>query len=87
MRPYLKKPFTKIRLVEWLKEKALSSSPSTPPKKRKKKRKYEWNMQDLLEVIKRQKPMSHRHRRRRRGASYNHRKPIQQPNSRKLSRS
>jgi hypothetical protein len=29
MRPYLKKPFTKIGLVEWLRVKALSSSPST----------------------------------------------------------
>jgi hypothetical protein len=29
MRPYLKKPFTKIGLVEWLKVKALSSSPCT----------------------------------------------------------
>jgi hypothetical protein len=29
MRPYLKKPFTKKGLVEWLKVKALSSSPST----------------------------------------------------------
>jgi hypothetical protein len=29
MRPYLKKPFAKIGLVEWLKVKALSSSPST----------------------------------------------------------
>jgi hypothetical protein len=28
-RPYLKKPFTKIGLVEWLKVKALSSSAST----------------------------------------------------------
>jgi hypothetical protein len=28
-RPYLEKPFTKIGLVEWLKVKALSSSPST----------------------------------------------------------
>jgi hypothetical protein len=27
-RPYLKKPFTKIGLVEWLKVKALSSNPS-----------------------------------------------------------
>jgi hypothetical protein len=27
MRPYLKKPFTKLGLVEWLKLKALSSSP------------------------------------------------------------
>jgi hypothetical protein len=33
-RPYLKKPFTKIGLVEWLKVKALSSSPSAPHKKR-----------------------------------------------------
>jgi hypothetical protein len=29
VRPYLKKPFTKIGLVEWLKVKVLSSSPST----------------------------------------------------------
>jgi hypothetical protein len=37
MRPYLekKKPFTKIGLVEWLKVKALSSSPSTTKKKKK----------------------------------------------------
>jgi hypothetical protein len=34
MKPYLKKPFTKIRLVEWLKVKALSSSPSTTKKKK-----------------------------------------------------
>jgi hypothetical protein len=31
-RPYLKKPFTKIGLVEWLKVKAPSSSPSTAKK-------------------------------------------------------
>jgi hypothetical protein len=37
MRPYLKKPFTKIGLVQWLKVKALSSSPSTTKKKKKKK--------------------------------------------------
>jgi hypothetical protein len=36
MRSYLKKPFTKIGLVEWLKVKALSSSPSTAKKKKKK---------------------------------------------------
>jgi ribosomal protein S21 len=36
MRPYLKTPFTKTGLVEWLKRKALSSSPSTAKKKRKK---------------------------------------------------
>jgi hypothetical protein len=35
MRPYLKKPFTKIGLVEWLKVKALSSSPSTAKTKNK----------------------------------------------------
>jgi hypothetical protein len=34
-RLYLKKPFTKIGLLEWLKVKALSSSPS--PQKEKKK--------------------------------------------------
>jgi hypothetical protein len=32
-RPYLKKPFTKIGLVKWLKVKALSSSSSTAKKK------------------------------------------------------
>jgi hypothetical protein len=32
-RLYLKKPFTKIGLVEWLKVKALSSSPSKTKKK------------------------------------------------------
>jgi hypothetical protein len=32
MKPYLKKPFTIIGLVEWLKVKALSSSPSTKKK-------------------------------------------------------
>jgi hypothetical protein len=36
MRPYLEKPFTKIGLVEWLKVKTLSSSPSTAKKKKKK---------------------------------------------------
>jgi hypothetical protein len=35
MRPYLEKPFTKIGLVEWLKVKALRSSPSTTRKKKK----------------------------------------------------
>jgi hypothetical protein len=39
MRPYLEKTFTKIRLVEWLKVKALSSSPSTTKKKKRKKEK------------------------------------------------
>jgi hypothetical protein len=32
-RPYLKKSFTKLRLVEWLKAKAMSSSPSTAKNK------------------------------------------------------
>jgi hypothetical protein len=32
MRPYLEKPFTKIRVVEWLKMKALSISPSATKK-------------------------------------------------------
>jgi hypothetical protein len=35
VRPYIKKPFTKIGLVEWLK--APSSSPSTEKKKKKPK--------------------------------------------------
>jgi ribosomal protein S21 len=35
MRPYLKKPTTKVGLVEWLKVKALSSNPSTKKKKKK----------------------------------------------------
>jgi hypothetical protein len=34
VKPYLEKLFTKIGLVEWLKVKALSSSPSTTKKKR-----------------------------------------------------
>jgi hypothetical protein len=34
-RPYLKIPFTKIGLVEWLKVKVLSSSPRTGKKKKK----------------------------------------------------
>jgi hypothetical protein len=39
-RPYLKKFFTKIGLVEWLKVKALNSSPSTTKKRKKKLYKY-----------------------------------------------
>jgi hypothetical protein len=42
-RPYLKKPFTKIGLVEWLKLKTLSSSPSISKKKRKEKEKCHIN--------------------------------------------
>jgi hypothetical protein len=39
MRPYLKKSVTKIGLAEWLKVKALGSSPSITKKKKKKKKK------------------------------------------------
>jgi hypothetical protein len=41
VRPYLKKLFTKVELPEWLKVKALSSSPSTAKNKNKKKNKKE----------------------------------------------
>jgi hypothetical protein len=37
-RPYLEKPFTKKGLGEWLKVKALKSSPSTPVLQKQKKR-------------------------------------------------
>jgi hypothetical protein len=40
MRPYLKKSFSKIGLVEWLKVKALSSNPSNAKRKEKKEKKY-----------------------------------------------
>jgi hypothetical protein len=36
LRPYFENPFTKIGLVEWLKVKALSSSPSTKKGNQKK---------------------------------------------------
>jgi hypothetical protein len=38
MRPFLKKPFTKIGLLGWFKVKALSSSPSTTKKKMKERK-------------------------------------------------
>jgi hypothetical protein len=38
VRPYLKKLFTKIGLVEWLKVKALSSSSCTTKKGRRRRR-------------------------------------------------
>jgi hypothetical protein len=38
LRPYLEKPFTKIGLVEWLKVKVLSSSPSMAKIKTRNKR-------------------------------------------------
>jgi hypothetical protein len=44
VRLYLGKPFTKIGVVEWLKVKALSSSPSTTKKKKKK----DWGGLDQL---------------------------------------
>jgi hypothetical protein len=37
MRPYMKKNPLKIRTVEWLKGKALSSSPGTANKEKRKK--------------------------------------------------
>jgi hypothetical protein len=43
VRPSLKKPFTKIGLVEWLKMKVLNSSSSTAKKKKKKKKYFEGN--------------------------------------------
>jgi hypothetical protein len=39
VRPYLKKPFTKNRLVEWLKVQALISNPSTKKQKEQEKEK------------------------------------------------
>jgi hypothetical protein len=41
-RPYLEKPFTKIGLVEWLKVKVMSSSPSTTKKKGQVYEENEW---------------------------------------------
>jgi hypothetical protein len=51
VRPYFKKPFTKKNqtkkgLVEWLKVKALRSSPSTPKKKKKKERERKENSKE-----------------------------------------
>jgi hypothetical protein len=42
VRPYLEQPFTKIGLVEWLKVKALSSSPSTAEQTNKKVKEWRW---------------------------------------------
>jgi hypothetical protein len=50
-RPYLEKPFTKIGLVEWLKVKALSSSPSTAKKKKRKKEKRHLQRGYILENV------------------------------------
>jgi hypothetical protein len=41
-RPYPEKPFTKIGLVEWLKAKALSSSPSAKGGKKQNKTGLVW---------------------------------------------
>jgi hypothetical protein len=50
--PILKNTVQKIGLVEWLKVKALSSSPSIGKKKKKKKDKtFEWQMASLLGEI------------------------------------
>jgi hypothetical protein len=40
-RPYLKKHFTKIGLVEWLKVKILSSTPGTTKKKKRKRKQFQ----------------------------------------------
>jgi hypothetical protein len=50
MRPYLEKPFTKIGLVEWLKVKAMSSSPSTTKKKKERKRKWVTGRSDFKKL-------------------------------------
>jgi hypothetical protein len=50
MRSYIENPFTKIGLVEWLKVKALSSSPSAT--KKKKKREKENEVYTLCKYIK-----------------------------------
>jgi hypothetical protein len=47
VRPYLEKPFTKTVLVEWLKVKALSSSPSTAKTKQNKTNKRCGHQKDL----------------------------------------
>jgi hypothetical protein len=45
MRPYLEKRFTKIELVDWLKVKAMSSSPRTSKTKQSKtKQQYTLDM-------------------------------------------
>jgi hypothetical protein len=53
MRPYLKKPFTKIGLVEWLKVKALSSSPSIAKKKEEYDESRTWQYMSIIPGLKR----------------------------------
>jgi hypothetical protein len=52
LRPISKKPITKKGLVEWLKVKALSSSPGTTKKERKKERKSKTSSIQLLKLFK-----------------------------------
>jgi hypothetical protein len=51
MRPYLETPFAKIGLVEWLKGKALSLSPSTSKRKKKKKKKRREEKKERQETV------------------------------------
>jgi hypothetical protein len=52
IRPNLEKPFTKIGLVEWLKVKALSSSPSTSKRKERSENRQSPFLKGLSEVTK-----------------------------------
>jgi hypothetical protein len=58
MRTYLKKPFIKIGLAEWLKVKALSSSPSTAKKKKKKRKEMQYGEKNLVVSYKVQQILS-----------------------------
>jgi hypothetical protein len=49
VRPYLKKPFIKIGLVESLKVKALSSSPSTAKKKEERKKRLSTHLERVVQ--------------------------------------
>jgi hypothetical protein len=51
LRPYLEKPFIKIGLMEWLKMKAMSSSPSTAKKKKRRVRQEDHEFKDSLDYI------------------------------------
>jgi hypothetical protein len=51
VRPYLKKPFSKIGLVEWIKVKAMSSSPSTTNKQMNKQTKNQRENRMLFSKI------------------------------------
>jgi hypothetical protein len=56
-RPDLKKPFTKTGLVEWLKMKAMSLSPSTAKKKKDSVLAWGWSSLDLGSI-----PIPHRNK-------------------------